>query len=177
MQISESHPQNKLFSLSKKTCLQDQNILKKGIYFDLEKSFTGADVPMVSRTHGQTASPTTMGREMSVFAFRLSRQRAQLAAVPLFGKMAGAVGNYNAHIAAYPKADWPVIAERFVTGLGLSFNPYVTQIESHDYMAELFGCIMRFNNILLGFDRDIWSYISLAYFKQRTIAGEVLRLL
>lgn len=132
-----------------------------------------ADVPMLSRTHGQTASPTTMGREMAVFAYRLARQRKQIAAVPLLGKMAGAVGNYNAHIAAYPDVDWADVAERFVTGLGLSWNPYVTQIESHDYIAELFGGVMRFNNVLLDFDRDIWAYISLAYFKQKTVAGEV----
>lgn len=128
---------------------------------------------MLSRTHGQTASPTTMGREMSVFAFRLARQRAQVAAVPLLGKMAGAVGNYNAHLAAYPAVDWPAVARSFVEGLGLTWNPYVTQIESHDYMAELFGGIARFNNVLLDFDRDLWAYISLAYFKQKTKAGEV----
>lgn len=128
---------------------------------------------MVSRTHGQTASPTTMGRELSVFAFRLARQRKQISAVPLYGKFAGAVGNYNAHMSAYPDADWPRIAETFVTSLGVSWNPYVTQIESHDYIAELFGAVGRFNNVLLDFDRDLWSYISLHYFKQKTIAGEV----
>jgi hypothetical protein len=128
---------------------------------------------MLSRTHGQTASPTTMGREMSVFAFRLGRQREQVRSVPLLGKMAGAVGNYNAHLSAYPSVDWADVAERFVTGLGLTWNPYVTQIESHDYMAELFGSVMRFNNVLLDFDRDLWGYISLGYFKQKTKAGEV----
>ncbi|KAG1667461.1 hypothetical protein FOA52_012216 [Chlamydomonas sp. UWO 241] len=132
-----------------------------------------ADVPMLSRTHGQTASPTTMGKEMAVFAYRLKRQRDQLAAVPLFGKMAGAVGNYNAHMTAYPTVDWQQVATEFVPSLGLEFNPYVTQIEPHDYMAELFGAIMRFNTILIGFDRDVWGYIAWGYFKQRTIAGEV----
>jgi adenylosuccinate lyase len=133
-----------------------------------------ADVAMLSRTHGQTASPTTMGKEMAVFAYRLQRQREQLAAVPLLGKIAGAVGNYNAHAAAYPDVDWAAVARAFVTNtLGLQHNPYVTQIEPHDYMAEMFGAIGRFNTVLLDFDRDVWGYVSLGYFKQRTIAGEV----
>ncbi|GFR43991.1 hypothetical protein Agub_g5137, partial [Astrephomene gubernaculifera] len=132
-----------------------------------------AAVPMLSRTHGQTASPTTMGKEMAVFAYRLSRQRAQLASVPFLGKMAGAVGNYNAAMSAYPEVDWQAVAAEFVPSLGLEFNPYVTQIEPHDYIAELYGAIIRFNNILIDFDRDVWGYISLGYFKQRTIAGEV----
>lgn len=132
-----------------------------------------ADVPMLSRTHGQTASPTTMGKEMAIFAYRLARQRAAVAAVPMYGKMAGAVGNYNAHMSAYPDVDWQQVAEDFVTSLGLDWNPYVTQIEPHDYIAELFDAVARFNTILLDFDRDVWSYISLGYFKQRTIAGEV----
>jgi len=132
-----------------------------------------ADVPMLSRTHGQTASPTTMGKEMAVFAYRLKRQRDLAAQVPYFGKMAGAVGNYNAHITAYPEVDWQKVAEEFVTSLGLEWNPYVTQIESHDYIAELFHAVIRFNNILIDFNRDAWGYISLGYFKQRTIAGEV----
>lgn len=132
-----------------------------------------ADVPMLSRTHGQTASPTTMGKEMAIFAYRLARQRKQVAEVPLFGKMAGAVGNYNAHMTAYPGVDWEAVAQEFVTSLGLSWNPYVTQIEPHDYIAELFDGVMRFNSILIDFDRDVWSYISVGYFKQRTIAGEV----
>lgn len=132
-----------------------------------------ADVPMLSRTHGQTASPTTMGKEMAVFAYRLQRQRDAAAAVKQMGKMAGAVGNYNAHMSAYPDVDWQSVAQRFVTSLGLAWNPYVTQIEPHDCIAELFGAVIRFNNILLDFDRDLWSYISLGYFKQRTIAGEV----
>ena len=128
---------------------------------------------MLSRTHGQTASPTTMGKEMAIFAYRLARQRAAIASVPLYGKMAGAVGNYNAHMSAYPNVDWQDVAETFVTSLGVDWNPYVTQIEPHDYIAELFDGVARFNTILLDFDRDVWSYISLGYFKQRTIAGEV----
>lgn len=132
-----------------------------------------AEVPMLSRTHGQPASPTTMGKEMANVAYRLYRQRQQVAATPLLGKMAGAVGNYNAHMAAYPSVNWQTVAEEFVGSLGLDFNPYVTQIEPHDYMAELFGAVARFNNILIDFDRDVWAYISLGYFKQRTIAGEV----
>eukprot|EP00197_Chlamydomonas_leiostraca_P002563 CAMPEP_0202857378 /NCGR_PEP_ID=MMETSP1391-20130828/341_1 /ASSEMBLY_ACC=CAM_ASM_000867 /TAXON_ID=1034604 /ORGANISM="Chlamydomonas leiostraca, Strain SAG 11-49" /LENGTH=519 /DNA_ID=CAMNT_0049536167 /DNA_START=47 /DNA_END=1606 /DNA_ORIENTATION=+ len=132
-----------------------------------------ADVPMLSRTHGQTASPTTMGKEMAVFAYRLKRQRDQAAAVPFLGKIAGAVGNYNAHLSAYPDVAWDKVAQEFVTGLGLEWNPYVTQIEPHDYIAELYHAVIRFNNILIDFDRDVWGYISLGYFKQRTIAGEV----
>jgi adenylosuccinate lyase len=132
-----------------------------------------ADVPMLSRTHGQAASPTTMGKEMAVFAWRLARQRAELARVPLLGKFAGAVGNYNAHMSAYPRVDWASVAQGFVTSLGLAWNPYVTQIESHDYMGELFDALRRFNTILLGFDRDVWGYVSLGYFRQRTVAGEV----
>lgn len=102
---------------------------------------------------------------MAVFAYRLQRQRDQLAAVPMLGKMAGAVGNYNAHMSAYSNIDWQKVAEEFVASLGLSFNPYVTQIEPHDYIAEAFGAIIRFNNILIDFDRDVWGYISLGYFK------------
>jgi adenylosuccinate lyase len=132
-----------------------------------------ADAPMLARTHGQTASPTTVGKEMAVFAYRLRRQRDQAAQVPMFGKMAGAVGNYNAHLSAYPDVDWSLVAQDFVSSLGLEFNPYVTQIEPHDYMAELFGAVSRFNTILVDFDRDVWGYISLGYFRQKTVAGEV----
>lgn len=132
-----------------------------------------ADIPMLSRTHGQPASPTTLGKEMANFCYRLERQIDQVAAVPYFGKIAGAVGNYNAHMVAYPNVDWEDVAKSFVTSLGLTFNPYTTQIEPHDYIAELYDAVIRFNNILLGFDRDVWSYISLGYFKQRVIAGEV----
>ena len=122
---------------------------------------------MLSRTHGQTASPTTLGKEMAIFAYRLGRQRRMIASVPLFGKMAGAVGNYNAHFAAYPEVNWQAVAEDFVSSLGLEWNPYVTQIEPHDYIAELFDSVARFNTILLDFDRDVWSYISLGYFRQK----------
>jgi len=129
--------------------------------------------PMLSRTHGQPATPTTLGKEMANVAARLERQRAQLAAVPLLGKINGAVGNYNAHLSAYPELDWAEIANNFVTSLGLEWNPYTIQIEPHDYMAEYFQALARFNTVLLDFDRDVWGYISLGYFKQRTVAGEV----
>jgi adenylosuccinate lyase len=129
--------------------------------------------PMLSRTHGQPASPTTLGKEMANVAARLERQRTQLAAVPLLGKINGAVGNYNAHLSAYPELDWAEIAQGFVTSLGLDWNPYTIQIEPHDYIAEYFDAVARFNTILLDFDRDVWGYISLGYFKQKTVAGEV----
>ncbi|CAH1449559.1 unnamed protein product [Lactuca virosa] len=132
-----------------------------------------AHVPMLSRTHGQPASPTTLGKEMVIFAERLSRERHDISKVEILGKFAGAVGNYNAHVVAYNDVNWPKIAEEFVNSLGLSFNPHVTQIESHDYMAKLFHSFIRFNNILLDFDKDIWGYISVGYFKQVTKAGEI----
>lgn len=132
-----------------------------------------ADVPMLARTHGQTASPTTVGKEMANVAYRLNRQIEQIAAIALLGKMNGAVGNYNAHLSAYPEIDWAANAEEFITGLGLDWNPYTTQIEPHDYIAELFDAIARLNTILIDFNRDIWGYISLGYFKQKTVAGEV----
>ncbi len=132
-----------------------------------------AEVPMLSRTHGQTASPTTVGKEMANVAYRLKRQRTQLINVPILGKINGAVGNYNAHLSAYPELDWQAIAETFVTSLGLSWNPYTIQIEPHDYIAEMFNALARFNTILIDFDRDIWGYIAQGYFKQRTVAGEV----
>ena len=133
-----------------------------------------AELPMLSRTHGQTASPTTLGKEMANVAYRLQRQLAQLAQVPLLGKINGAVGNYNAHLATYPEIDWEANAKEFIeTDLGLTFNPYTIQIEPHDYIAELFDVVRRFNTILIDFDRDVWGYISMGYFKQRTIAGEV----
>lgn len=132
-----------------------------------------AHIPMLSRTHGQPASPTTLGKEMANFCFRLAGQRRKVAEVRLLGKMAGAVGNYNAHLVAYPNVPWQKVAEDFVTSLGIGFNPYTTQIEPHDYIAELFDAIVRFNNILVGFDRDIWGYISLGYFRQQVKAGEV----
>jgi len=133
-----------------------------------------ANIPMLSRTHGQTASPTTVGKEMANVAYRMQRQLKQIEAVELLGKINGAVGNYNAHLSAYPNIDWAANAQQFIEqDLGLSFNPYTTQIEPHDYIAELFDAVARFNTILIDFDRDVWGYISLGYFKQRTIAGEV----
>ena len=128
---------------------------------------------MLSRTHGQTASPTTVGKEMANVAARLRRQLVQLDAVELLGKTNGAVGNYNAHLSAYPDVDWQENAKTFVESLGLSWNPYTTQIEPHDYIAELFDVLARFNTILIDFNRDIWGYISQGYFKQKTIEGEV----
>jgi adenylosuccinate lyase len=132
-----------------------------------------AELSMLSRTHGQPASPTTLGKEMANIAYRLRRQREQVAGVQLLGKINGAVGNYNAHLAAYPEIDWPAFAGDFVTGLGLEWNPYTIQIEPHDYIAELFDAIARFNVVLIDLARDVWGYISLGYFKQRTVAGEV----
>ena len=132
-----------------------------------------ADAPMLSRTHGQTASPTTVGKEMANVASRLQRQIDQISAVPLLGKINGAVGNYNAHISAYCDIDWQDNAQQFISQLGLTYNPYTTQIEPHDYMAELFDGLARANTILIDYARDIWGYISVGYFKQKTIAGEV----
>ncbi|MGR9100400.1 MAG: adenylosuccinate lyase [Gammaproteobacteria bacterium] len=132
-----------------------------------------ADQPMLSRTHGQSATPTTMGKEFANFAARLLRQKKQLEDAVLLGKINGAVGNYNAHHVAYPNVDWPGFAKAFVESLGLEWNPYTIQIEPHDYIAEFFHALSRFNTILVDFDRDVWGYISLGYFKQKTIAGEV----
>ena len=132
-----------------------------------------ADVPMLARTHGQTASPTTVGKEIANVVYRLTRQLTQIRQVSLMAKINGAVGNYNAHLSAYPTVDWASNAETFITSLGLEWNPYTTQIEPHDYIAELFDAIARLNTILIDFNRDIWGYISLGYFKQKTIAGEV----
>jgi adenylosuccinate lyase len=132
-----------------------------------------AEQPMLARTHGQPASPTTLGKEMANVVQRLRAQREQVAAVGLLGKVNGAVGNYNAHLEAYPDIDWPAFARSFVESLGLTWNPYTTQIEPHDYLAEIFDAITRFNTILIDFSRDVWGYISLGYFRQRTVAGEV----
>jgi adenylosuccinate lyase len=132
-----------------------------------------ADQPMLCRTHGQSASPSTVGKEFANVVHRLRRQIVQIESNEILGKINGAVGNYNAHLCAYPNIDWQVNAKEFVEGLGLSWNPYTTQIEPHDYVAELFAAVCRFNTVLIDFDRDIWAYISLGYFKQRTIAGEV----
>lgn len=130
-------------------------------------------IPMMARTHGQPASPTTMGKEMANVVLRLSRQLSQIKSVPLLGKINGAVGNYNAHLSAYPQVDWHEFAKEFVTSLGLVHNPFTTQIEPHDYIAELYDAVARYNTIVIDFDRDIWGYIALGHFKQRTIAGEI----
>ncbi|OIO66132.1 MAG: adenylosuccinate lyase [Zetaproteobacteria bacterium CG_4_9_14_3_um_filter_49_83] len=132
-----------------------------------------ADIAMLSRTHGQTASPTTVGKEWANVAYRMQRQRQQIADVKMLGKINGAVGNYNAHLISYPDIDWEAVAKDFIESLGLSWNPYTTQIEPHDYVAELNDACCRFNTILIDFCRDVWGYISLGYFKQRVIAGEV----
>lgn len=132
-----------------------------------------ATVSMLSHTHGQAASPTTLGKEMANVAYRVQRARKTLADINMLGKINGAVGNYNAHISAYPNLDWPAFGKQFVESLGLTFNPYTTQIEPHDYMAELFDAIARVNTILIDLNRDIWGYISLGYFKQITKAGEI----
>ncbi len=130
-------------------------------------------VPMMTRTHGQPATPSTLGKEMANVYVRLERQLEQIAKVPLLGKINGAVGNYNAHLAAYPNVDWHQVAEQFVTSLGLTWNAYTTQIEPHDYIAELYDAVARFNTIVIDFNRDVWGYIALNHFKQRTIEGEV----
>ncbi|MBA4142335.1 MAG: adenylosuccinate lyase [Nitrosospira sp.] len=132
-----------------------------------------ADTPMLARTHGQPATPTTAGKEIANLVYRLARARERLAAVPVLGKINGAVGNYNAHIAAYPAFDWEKFAQAFVEKLGLGFNPYTTQVEPHDAMAELFDAYARINTILLDLNRDIWGYIALAYFKQKSRKDEV----
>jgi adenylosuccinate lyase len=132
-----------------------------------------AALPMLSRTHGQAASPTTLGKEMANFAHRLGRARERIAAVSVLGKINGAVGNYNAHVAAYPDFDWERFSRRFVERLGLEFNPYTTQIEPHDWLAELLDAYARANSVLLDLDRDLWGYISLGYFRQKVKAGEV----
>ncbi|KID57219.1 adenylosuccinate lyase [Pseudoalteromonas luteoviolacea] len=138
-----------------------------------DKAIEYKSVPMMTRTHGQPASPSTMGKEFANVYVRLQRQREQIANVSLLGKINGAVGNYNAHLSAYPEYDWHAHAESFVTSLGLTWNAFTTQIEPHDYIAELFDAIARFNTILLDFDRDVWGYIALNHFKQKTIAGEI----
>jgi adenylosuccinate lyase len=137
----------------------------------LAKKF--ASQPLLCRTHGQPASPSTVGKEFANVVHRLRRQISQIESNEILGKINGAVGNYNAHFSAYPDIDWQSNAQNFVESLGLSWNPYTTQIEPHDYIAELFAAVGRFNTILIDFDRDIWAYISLGYFKQKTVAGEV----
>ena len=143
-----------------------------------EMAHTYADVPMLSRTHGQTASPTTVGKEVANVVMRLQTVRARIAAVPMMAKMNGAVGNYNAHLSAWPDVDWEAFSRRVVetpdpVGLGLTFQPYSIQIEPHDYMAELFDAVARANTILIDWSRDVWGYVSLGYFKQRLKAGEI----
>ncbi len=132
-----------------------------------------ADMPMLSHTHGQPASPTTLGKELANVVYRLRRQRDQLAKVEILGKINGAVGNFNAHLSAYPEFDWEAFAKRFVESLGLTYNPYTIQIEPHDYMAEMYDAMARINTILIDIDRDIWGYISMGYFKQKVKAGEI----
>ncbi|CAM3654285.1 MULTISPECIES: adenylosuccinate lyase [Pseudoalteromonas] len=138
-----------------------------------DKAVEYKSIPMMTRTHGQPASPSTMGKEFANVYVRLQRQRQQIANVQMLGKINGAVGNYNAHLSAYPDYDWHAHSERFVSSLGLTWNPFTTQIEPHDYIAELFDAIARFNTILIDFDRDVWGYIALNHFKQKTIAGEI----
>ena len=132
-----------------------------------------ADIAMLSRTHGQTASPTTIGKEMANFSYRLMRQIEQLNNVQIMGKFNGAVGNFNAHLSAYPEIDWPHVSKDFIESLGINYSPYSSQIESHDYIAEYFHALNRFNTIMIDFCRDVWGYISLGYFTQKTIEGEI----
>ncbi|MGH9592555.1 MAG: adenylosuccinate lyase, partial [Bryobacteraceae bacterium] len=138
---------------------------------DLANQF--ADLPMLCRTHGQTATPSTLGKELANVVYRLQRASVRLGSVEILGKINGAVGNYNAHLAAYPGLDWEAFAKKFVEAFGLGFNPYTIQVEPHDYMAELFDAFARINTILIDLNRDIWGYISLGYFTQKVVAGEV----
>lgn len=131
------------------------------------------DLPLLSRTHGQPATPSTIGKEFANVAYRLKRQLKQLQSIEILGKINGATGNYNAHMVSYPQINWHKFSEEFVTSLGLQWNPYTTQIEPHDYIAEYFDCVARFNTIMIDFDRDVWGYIALNHFKQKTIAGEI----
>ena len=147
--------------------------LNKLIASIVAKAHEYAEIPMLSRTHGQPASPTTVGKEMANVAYRLKRQRDQFAKVEILGKINGAVGNYNAHLSAYPEIDWQGFAQKFVESLGINWNPYTIQIEPHDYIAEYFDALARFNTIIIDFDRDVWSYISMGFFKQKTVKGEI----
>ena len=147
---------------------------KKVINAVVELANRYKDIPLLSRTHGQPASPTTIGKEMANVAYRLKRQYKQLENLEILAKINGAVGNYNAHLSAYPDVDWHAFSQEFITqSLGVTWNPYTTQIEPHDYIAEFFDCVARFNTIVIDFDRDMWGYIALNHFKQRTIAGEI----
>ena len=134
---------------------------------------TYRDLPLLSRTHGQPATPSTIGKEFANVVYRLKRQLKQLESIEILGKINGATGNYNAHMVAYPQINWHKFSEEFVTSLGLQWNPYTTQIEPHDYIAEYFDCVARFNTIMIDFDRDVWGYIALNHFKQKTVAGEI----
>ncbi|HZV60917.1 MAG TPA: adenylosuccinate lyase [Methylophilaceae bacterium] len=148
-------------------------VLDKIIHRLTELAHQLAEMPMLAHTHGQPASPTTVGKEIANVVYRLRRQRKQLAETEILGKINGAVGNFNAHLSAYPEFNWEAFAHKFVTRLGLTYNPYTTQIEPHDYMAELYDAMARINTILIDLDRDIWGYISMGYFKQKVVAGEV----
>ena len=165
---------NTAYGLMVKASIEDVLLLHMNqlikVIDDLAQQY--AELPMLSRTHGQTASPTTLGKEMKNVAARLHRQRQQLAGAEILAKFNGAVGNFNAHLSAYPNLPWADLSAQFIQRLGLVNNPWTTQIEPHDYLAEVFHCIMRFNQIVLDFDRDIWSYISINYFKQRKVEGE-----
>ncbi len=146
----------------------------RNLVADLAKLAESAKaLPILARTHGQPASPTTLGKELAVFVYRLNRQLSQVAGAEYLGKFSGAVGNFNAHVAAYPDADWETLSRDFVSSLGLTWNPLTTQIESHDYLAEIFQAVVRFSNVLLSLDRDIWMYVSFGYFKQAAVKGEV----
>jgi adenylosuccinate lyase len=146
----------------------------RGLVAELAKlAEIAKSVPILARTHGQPASPTTLGKELAVFVYRMNRQLSQIANAEYLGKFSGAVGNFNAHVAAYPALDWEKLSREFVESLGLSWNPLTTQIESHDYLAEIFHALSRFCNILLSLDRDVWMYISFGYFKQAAVKGEV----
>lgn len=147
---------------------------KKVINAVVELAGRYKNIPLLSRTHGQPASPTTIGKEMANVAYRLKRQYKQLENLEILAKINGAVGNYNAHLSAYPDIDWHTFSQEFIEqSLEVTWNPYTTQIEPHDYIAEFFGCVARFNTIVIDFDRDMWGYIALNHFKQRTIAGEI----
>ena len=156
-------------SLNKVLIPSIESVLKQFYMFSAKFS----EISMLAKTHGQTASPTTMGKEFANFGYRLKRQIVQLKDQEILGKINGAVGNFNAHISAYPKKNWQKFSKEFITTIGLTYNPYTTQIEPHDYMAEIFQNISRVNNILIDFNRDIWTYISNGYFKQKTIKNEV----
>lgn len=166
---------NLSYGLMLKTSLKDVIIpaceaLKANI---AEKAATYRNIPLLSKTHGQPATPTTLGKELFNVHARLERQISQLESQTIMGKINGAVGNFNAHLVSYPEVNWPALCQKFVESLGLDYNPTTTQIEPHDYMAELFHQMIRWNNIVLDFDRDIWAYISVGVFKQKAVAGEV----